>query len=256
MREVVHELRRSFQFILIDSPPVVGISDAAVLSVMSDGVLVVLNGQKTSTAAAQKAVERLDMVRARLLGVILNGVDLKDPHYSYFRSYETYYTYKLANEDGSADGNGNGALNGYTQNPPEQSQAAGRVVGGSPGVSYKDVSENGSPAVGRVGPTAESAGNPLVHNGDEAMKSSSISRPRATAPVTGGGLNRIVDALNKTMGPIALTIVQEHVAALGESRYAFPESRIDELLKSLESAITDDELKSFSKHLSEKSLSA
>jgi hypothetical protein len=50
------------------------------------------------------------------------------------------------------------------------------------------------------------------------------------------------------MGPIALTIVYEHIAALGESRYAFPKKRVGELLKSLEAAITEEELRTFTKH--------
>jgi hypothetical protein len=63
-----------------------------------------------------------------------------------------------------------------------------------------------------------------------------------------GSLQRVIEALSMTMGPIAVTIVQEHITALGESRYAFPEERIGELLKSLEAAITQEELRTFSKH--------
>ena len=249
MKELVHELRRSFQFILIDSPPVVGISDAAVLSVMSDGVLVVLNGQTTSTAAAQKAVERLDMVRARLLGVILNGVDLKDPQYSYFRSYEPYYTYKLSNEDDGANGNGDGGRNGHAEKPWKQGHPAPRVVGGLANGRAKDANGNGSADAGSAGQCAESAGAEPSHKDfDESPADSSSHGMNAIVPATHGALNRVIEALTKTMGPIALTIVQEHITALGESRYDFPENRIDELVKSLEAAITDDELKSFSKH--------
>jgi Mrp family chromosome partitioning ATPase len=54
-------------------------------------VLLVFDGQKTSIACAQKAVERLDTVRAHFLGVILNAVDLNDPNYSYHQTYSEYY---------------------------------------------------------------------------------------------------------------------------------------------------------------------
>lgn len=87
MKEVVSSLRESFKLILIDSPPAIAVSDAAVLSVISDGVFLVVHGQKTSTASARQAVERMDAVRAPLLGVILNGIDLGDPNYAYYRSY-------------------------------------------------------------------------------------------------------------------------------------------------------------------------
>ena len=91
MRDVLKELRQRFEFILIDSTPVIAISDAAVLSVLTDGVLLVFDGHKTSTASAQKAVEYLDSVRARFLGVVLNAVNLNNPDYSYYRAYSQYY---------------------------------------------------------------------------------------------------------------------------------------------------------------------
>ena len=90
MKDILKELRQRFEFILIDSPPVIAISDAAILSVISDGVVLVFDGQKTSTASAQRAVERLDTVRARFLGVILNAVNLDNPEYSHHRTYTRY----------------------------------------------------------------------------------------------------------------------------------------------------------------------
>ena len=62
-------------------------------------------------------------------------------------------------------------------------------------------------------------------------------------------LSRVVEALTKSIGPLAPKIVQEHIAVLGESRYAFPENRINELLLSLKASMTDEQLKSFSTHL-------
>jgi len=93
-------LRDSFNFILIDSPPAIAVSDAAVLTVISDGVFLVLHGQKTTTVSARRAVERLDAVRAPLLGVILNGIDLRNPDYAYYRPY---YGSDYAIIDGSND---------------------------------------------------------------------------------------------------------------------------------------------------------
>lgn len=87
MREILSSLRNSFDFILIDSPPAIAISDVAVISSVCDGVLLVLHGKKTTTAAARQALERLESVGAPVLGVILNSVDLKNPDYVYFRDY-------------------------------------------------------------------------------------------------------------------------------------------------------------------------
>jgi succinoglycan biosynthesis transport protein ExoP len=92
MHEVVEELRRSFDFVLIDSPPTIAVSDAAVVSSLCDGVLMVFHAQKTSAHAARQAVERLDSIGATMLGVILNGVDIRNPDYVDYRSYyPTYY---------------------------------------------------------------------------------------------------------------------------------------------------------------------
>ncbi|HEY2921123.1 MAG TPA: polysaccharide biosynthesis tyrosine autokinase [Candidatus Binatia bacterium] len=92
MHEVIEELRRSFDFVLIDSPPTIAVSDAAVVSSLCDGVLLVFHAQKTSAHAARQAVERLDSIGATMLGVILNGVDIRNPDYVDYRSYyPTYY---------------------------------------------------------------------------------------------------------------------------------------------------------------------
>jgi polysaccharide biosynthesis transport protein len=87
MRDILNELRSSFDFILFDSPPIIAVSDAAVLSAVCDGVVLVFNGQKTTSPSARRALERLDKVGARMLGVILNGIDIRDPEYFDYRSY-------------------------------------------------------------------------------------------------------------------------------------------------------------------------
>ena len=87
MRQMLSKLRASFNFILIDSPPAIAVSDAAVLSVLCDGVILVLHGKKTTKASARQAMERLDAIHAPFLGVILNGIDLGNPEYAYYRCY-------------------------------------------------------------------------------------------------------------------------------------------------------------------------
>ena len=87
MREILNNLRESFKFVLIDSPPAIAVSDAAILSVVSDGVILVFHGQKTTATSARQVVERLDAIRAPILGVVLNGIDVRNPSYAYYRHY-------------------------------------------------------------------------------------------------------------------------------------------------------------------------
>ncbi len=68
-------------------------SDAALLSRLSDGVLLVLRGQRTTIETARRVVERLEAVHAQILGVVLNAVDIRNPDYAdYRRYYASYYT--------------------------------------------------------------------------------------------------------------------------------------------------------------------
>jgi Mrp family chromosome partitioning ATPase len=93
MKEVLEGLRARFDLVLIDTPPAVAVSDALMLSVQCDGVLLVLRAQKTPVAAVQRVVERLEEVGARLLGSVLVGADMRHPDYAEYRHYyKSYYS--------------------------------------------------------------------------------------------------------------------------------------------------------------------
>jgi hypothetical protein len=87
MREILNNLRESFKFVLIDSPPSIAVSDAVILSVVSDGVILIFHGRKTTVTSARQALQRLHAIRTPILGVILNGVDLTNPEYGFYRHY-------------------------------------------------------------------------------------------------------------------------------------------------------------------------
>jgi capsular exopolysaccharide synthesis family protein len=92
MAEVVETLRQRFDFVLVDSPPAIVVSDAVALSQYCDGVVLVLRAQTTSVETAQRLVARMEAVRATILGVVLNGVDIRDPDYAdYHYYYSSYY---------------------------------------------------------------------------------------------------------------------------------------------------------------------
>jgi succinoglycan biosynthesis transport protein ExoP len=92
LKEVMDVLRERFDFILVDCPPVIGLSDPAVLSKVCDAVVLVLNGQKTKVATVRRVTEQLEAVHARILGVVLNGVDIRHPDFADYRhNYRSYY---------------------------------------------------------------------------------------------------------------------------------------------------------------------
>jgi capsular exopolysaccharide synthesis family protein len=99
MKEVLEALRARFDFVLVDSPPAVAVSDATALSPLCDGVLLVLHGQKTTIQMARLLLEHLEAAHARILGVVLNGVDVRSPDYAYYRRYYKSYYASVVNGD-------------------------------------------------------------------------------------------------------------------------------------------------------------
>jgi succinoglycan biosynthesis transport protein ExoP len=93
MADLLDILREKFEFVLIDSPPILPVTDAVLLSRVVDGVIMVVRGQKTEQNIARDAKNKIAQVGGKILGVILNGVDVKrGHHYYYYRdSYSDYY---------------------------------------------------------------------------------------------------------------------------------------------------------------------
>lgn len=96
MNEVLATLSENFDFVLIDSPPILPVTDSVVMATKTDGVVVVVKGSEWGRDVVGKALSHLDAVRARVLGVVLNSVDVKrgGSSYYYYRHYHGgYYGY-------------------------------------------------------------------------------------------------------------------------------------------------------------------
>jgi len=87
MRGILTAAASSFDHVLIDSPPILPVSDSVVLSTLVDGVVMVVCAQTTKNLV-RDACARLVYVGSKMLGVVLNNVDPEQR-----RSYEPYYTY-------------------------------------------------------------------------------------------------------------------------------------------------------------------
>lgn len=92
MRTILAKFAESFDVIVVDSPPVLPVADAAILATLADGALLVVRAGATNRKAAQLAVQQLEDVDARLLGVVLNDPKAQVPIYDEY-GYASYYSY-------------------------------------------------------------------------------------------------------------------------------------------------------------------
>jgi polysaccharide biosynthesis transport protein len=90
LTDAIGELRTRYKFIVIDSPPVMAATDAVILSVKADGVLLVVRSGETPKEAFTRTRDLLLSVKAHLLGVVLNAVDSSAPDYYYSYRYYPY----------------------------------------------------------------------------------------------------------------------------------------------------------------------
>jgi polysaccharide biosynthesis transport protein len=94
LADAITELRKKFKFIVIDSPPIMAATDAVILSVQTDGVLLVVRSGETPKEAFTRTRDLLASVKCNLLGVVLNAVDSSAPDYYYsYRYYPYSYGY-------------------------------------------------------------------------------------------------------------------------------------------------------------------
>ena len=92
MRDLIHSLEPEFDHIIIDTPPVLSVTDAALLSALADSTLLVIRAGMTNRAALRRAHDVLAHVDARIMGVILNAADFTEPDLYYYGSkYGNYY---------------------------------------------------------------------------------------------------------------------------------------------------------------------
>lgn len=95
MKALILQLEKSFDAVVIDAPPLLPVTDAAVLAQRVGGVVLVIGVQKTRSQELEKSLTALEMVQADLLGVVLNRLPSKGPDayaYSYYGSEFTSTT--------------------------------------------------------------------------------------------------------------------------------------------------------------------
>lgn len=108
MTDLIDQMKTLYDYIIIDSPPIFGISDGVVLSTIADGVILVIRAGETPREAVQRAKKILSDVDAKVLGVVLNGINLESPDYSYY--YHYYYNYYYSDKDKKRRGSSRGDI--------------------------------------------------------------------------------------------------------------------------------------------------
>jgi succinoglycan biosynthesis transport protein ExoP len=91
MKDILRALRSHYDWVLIDTPPVLAMADTPVLCPIADGVILVVAAESSGRPAVQRAVDQILSVNAKITGVILNRVDLERNAYYYGQYYGEYY---------------------------------------------------------------------------------------------------------------------------------------------------------------------
>ncbi|HSO74335.1 MAG TPA: polysaccharide biosynthesis tyrosine autokinase [Blastocatellia bacterium] len=100
MKGLLRVLSERYDHVLIDSPPLIHVTDPVILSSLVDGVILVVHGGKSTRAVTQRARQELAAVGAKVFGVVLNNVDVRRDGYDdyYYYRYHSGYDQKNASE--------------------------------------------------------------------------------------------------------------------------------------------------------------
>jgi capsular exopolysaccharide synthesis family protein len=88
MRKTLIAFTGAFDLVVLDTPPLLAASDAAILATITDGVVLVVRAGNTEAEAGQQAMAQLLSVGARVVGAVLNDPDAKVPKYGGYYKYE------------------------------------------------------------------------------------------------------------------------------------------------------------------------
>lgn len=91
MENLLKKLQEDFDIVIIDSPPIIAVTDATILSTKVDGTLLIVYAGQTERDAIKRAITMLNSVSSRILGIVLNGFDVRGIYGSYYYYYYHHY---------------------------------------------------------------------------------------------------------------------------------------------------------------------
>lgn len=91
MRFLLDYLKDQYDFIIIDTPPIMPTTDALIISPRTDGMLLVIRSGTTDRKVFKEVIKQIQMARQPILGTVLNAVDIKKGYYRYYKKYYAAY---------------------------------------------------------------------------------------------------------------------------------------------------------------------
>ncbi|WP_395739056.1 GumC family protein [Prosthecobacter sp.] len=130
MVDLIADVKSRFDLVLIDSPPILGVSDASVLANLADMTMIVVQHRKLPRHMLMRVKQNVENVGGKVVGVVLNNVDLRsDAQYQYYTSYYTYY---------SPTNSPNGGQGGKTRRRKVKAETTAPALGSPHAVSRLD----------------------------------------------------------------------------------------------------------------------
>lgn len=95
MKQLLHDVANAYDMIFIDSPPTIAVTDSSILAQSVDGVILILASREVKRDYALRAKEQLDKVGAKIIGTVLNKVELKTKEHYYYYYYGNNSSHSL-----------------------------------------------------------------------------------------------------------------------------------------------------------------
>lgn len=183
MEQLIADAEEEFDIVIIDGPPLLPVADSAVISRKVGGVILIVSAHKAKAPEVEKALESLELVDAKILGVVMNRLSVKGSdayRYTYYGNEETKGRTKKRSSSHSGDGHEATSIVG---NPVAASVATEQPAARWP---VPDSTES----IGGEATSAEKRGRHALHPAFDKIESeqdksevvSSRSRPRLRSP--------------------------------------------------------------------------
>lgn len=99
MSDLIAKLRKIYDYVLLDSPPVINVSDAIYISRLSDSIIFVISQKNTKRGLVKEAINLLKQNKCDIVGIVVNNVDLRKSRYGYGYGYGYGYDYSYDSSD-------------------------------------------------------------------------------------------------------------------------------------------------------------